>query len=110
MLLIYMLACTIEYYNAEARVTSIATGGSQGEFYVAADLYCGPMMWPRAHRDRWSPVTTEITHCETHEGKKGRSVVECDNVADTKSLGWAITDLYSFTLEDSDVLCSRYVL
>jgi hypothetical protein len=102
--------CSLQNYNAEARVTAIAAGGGQGEFYVTSDLYCGPLMWPRMHRERWAHVTSEVTHCETHDGKKGRPVVDCDNLADTQSLGWAITDLDSFTMKGSRVTCEYWVL
>ena len=110
MILIILLACSVLNYNAEARVTSVATGGGEGEFYVASDLYCGPLLFPKIRRRVWAPVSTEITHCETHEGKKGRPVVECDNVADTESMGWAVTELDRFSLTGSRVVCDYLVL
>ena len=109
MFLIYMMACATHYYNAEARVVSVSSGGSQGEFFVGSELYCGPLLWPRSNRNNWYSVSTVITQCQTYERKNGRTATDCDNVADTKSLGLSITDFNHFKVEKGDYLCPYLV-
>jgi len=108
MFFIYLFACSIKYYNAEARVNTLSTGGGEGEFYVVSNLYCGPMFFPRIKRDEWIQVNTAITRCETHQNKKGLPVVKCDNIAEADTLGLSVTNLSSFTIENSYTLCPYY--
>ena len=57
----------------------------------------------------WYSVSTVITQCQTYERKNGRTATDCDNVADTKSLGLSITDFNHFKVEKGDYLCPYLV-
>ena len=106
-----LTGCSVAYYNARAEVQTIAAGGGPNEFYVAANMYCGPMLFPRANPDKWRVVTVRVLHCESSvpPGKK-KPVTNCFTAADTDDLDLAITDANSdrFKVQGRDVLCGYW--
>lgn len=112
MIFIYMLGCSLHYYNAEASVSSVAPGPEPGEFYVASELYCGPLLFPKATPPgSWSPIgVVTITNCVTQYNKKGHPTTDCDNVADSATLGLNISNSNKFKVEKGNYFCGYYVL
>lgn len=89
MITMFLLGCVTAYYNAVAEVRSVSAGGGPREFYVTADLVCGPTLFPKSNKD-WHPVTSRIMLCQAVSSGK-ESTTQCDTVADTTSLGISST-------------------
>ena len=102
-----MIGClTTSHYNARAEVRSVTSGGGAKEFYVAADLFCGPALFPMLRGAQWRPVTIRIMRCEIDSsGKNSRT--QCDAVADTETLGIASTVANGdrFKITGGNVMC-----
>lgn len=105
MIIAILLGCVTSYYNAIAEVRSVSAGGGPREFYVTADLVCGPSLFPKV-RKGWRPVTSRIMLCQSVSAGK-ESTTQCDTVADTTSLGISstVSNGKRFKAELGDVTC-----
>jgi hypothetical protein len=104
-----VVGCAVKTYAPEARITSLAPGGGAKEFFVASELYCGPMLFPRLRRDQWVVVNTTITWCEARVGPRD-SGASCAEVAETETLGLAIGNSDRFEILESSTLCRQFAL
>ena len=102
-----LLGCmTTSHYNARAEVRSVTSGGGSREFYVAADMLCGPALFPMVRQTRWSPVTIRIMRCEIVASDESERA-QCNAVADTRTLGIAstVSDGERFSIKGGNVMC-----
>jgi hypothetical protein len=107
LLLASLLGClTTSHYSARAEVRSVTSGGGSREFYVAADMFCGPALFPMVRSGQWHPVTIRIMRCEiVSSGKETKT--QCDAVADTETLGVTSTAANGdrFKITSGNVMC-----
>ena len=94
-LMMMLVACKSVYYHPSSRVTGIATGGSDGEFFIASDVMCGTRY-----------LTSRITRCKYISSTND---TVCYNVADTESLDANIgkKGTEKFKVSASDIVCIR---
>jgi hypothetical protein len=110
--LLFLLGCTTVRYDAQARITSLAAGGSEGEFYATADLYCGPLLFPLLHHDKWWPVDTRILRCQAPLNIRSKKLAECAPVADVSILQLSTTQAQgnNFVIERYNTYCLKTIL
>jgi hypothetical protein len=112
MLTLFLLGCTTVRYDAQARITSLAAGGSEGEFYATADLYCGPLLFPLMKHYKWWPVDTRILRCQAPVNIRSKKLAECAPVADVSVLQLSTTQAQggNFVIERQNTYCLKTVL
>jgi len=111
MLVLLLLGCATVRYDAQARITSVAAGGGESEFYATADLYCGPLLFPLM-TNRWQLVDTRILRCQAPLNIRSKKLAECAPVADVSVLQLSTTQAQggNFVIERQNTYCLKRVL